>query len=473
MFVPEPILYIDDEPLNLESFKIQFEDIYQVYTAESAKEAYEILASNSIKVVISDQRMPEVTGIELLELVKQKYPDIIRILLTAYIQEEYLLEAINKGGVFRYLTKPWQFIELNTVIKSAIETYNLKLENKQLIEELKDKINLLIVSEEKFRNIFNSTSEGILIYDLNYTILNVNWTIEKMLKISADEIIGKQIINFFSKEQVEKIKLRIEDIKTFGNAELAEYKILTTDGVPIIFEAKSDFIQYEGQPAILSMLHDITEKRNFEKQLYIAQVNAEEKERERLAKELHDGIGPLLSTLKIYMHDIQSSTTRETQDTSISKSDEIINEVISCAKEISNNISPHVLRNFGLVQAIKGFIDRLIVRPDIQIHLKNNLTSRLDEIIEITLYRISTELLNNTIKYADANNVYIDIIKTENLINFNYKDDGKGFDYSSQQKDAKGLGLQNIQSRVLAIGGQFSYFSKYGAGVNVSISLTI
>lgn len=205
--------------------------------------------------------------------------------------------------------------------------------------------------------------------------------------------------------------------------------------------------------------------------MYAAQVNAEEKERERFANELHDGIGPLQSTLKIYLHDIDTASSRDDQHGSIVKSGEIINKVISCAKEISNNISPHVLRNFGLIQAIKGFIDKLAIKPGIQFYLKSNLETRIADIIETTLYRITNELINNALKHADAKNVKISINISENLINYNYTDDGKGFDFEKLKSKNKGLGLQNIKSRVYAIGGQFHYVSSPNNGVEVSIVL--
>jgi signal transduction histidine kinase len=232
-------------------------------------------------------------------------------------------------------------------------------------------------------------------------------------------------------------------------------------------------IEYEGKPVLLTVMHDVTEKKYIEKQLYIASLNAEEKERERIAKDLHDGIGPLLSTLKIYLFDIQNSAEVDTNLESIAKSGEIINEAISCVKEISNNVSPHVLRNFGLTQAIKSFLEKLVIKSDIKFKLNSNFNSRISEIIEVTLYRIATELINNTLKYANANNIEIIINKTEKNLSFNYLDDGKGFDYDMLIKESKGFGLQNIQSRVHAIGGELNFSSSQGKGVNVLINVII
>jgi PAS domain S-box-containing protein len=469
----DTVLYIDDEPINLESFKISFEDSFDIYTAESAYDAYKILAQNEIKIVISDQRMPEITGIELLEVVKNKYPDIVRILLTAYVHQEYLMEAINRGGVYRYLTKPWNIIELDSVIKNAIEIYDLKSDNKKLIKQLEDKVTEISISEEKFRNIFNSSTDGIMIIGLDKKIINANKAIFNVTGFSTDEIIGRNYLDFILPEYHELLIDRIKQISDNFKLDYAECEAIEKDGNKIFLEVKGSIIEYDGRPAMLAIVHDITERKQFEKQLYTARVNAEEKERERIAKDLHDGIGPLLSTLKIYLYDIQKSSEDGTNMESVAKSGEIINEAISCVKEISNNVSPHVLRNFGLTQAIKSFLEKLVIKSDIKFKLNSNLNIRVSEIIEITFYRIATELINNTLKYAGANNIEIIVIKTEKNLSFNYKDDGIGFDYNTQIKESKGFGLQNIQSRVHAIGGELNFSSSHGNGVNVIINVNI
>jgi PAS domain S-box-containing protein len=468
----EPILYIDDEPINLESFKYQFES-YQVFTALSAYEAYKILAENEIKVVISDQRMPEVTGIELLEVVKNQYPNIVRILLTAFLQEEYLLEAINRGGVYRYVTKPWNYIELDSIIKNAIEIFNLKAENQNLIAQLKEKVTQLSISEEKFRNIFNSSSEGILILNSKSKIINANKAISNMVKIPVNELPGMYFCNFIDPQQRELLINCLQNQHDCVKIENIEFKITDNTYSTIYAEIKSNAIEYEGEVATIIVLHDVTEKKQFERKLYSAQINAEEKERERIAKELHDGIGPLLSTLKIYLYDIQKTVPPEYCSESVSKAGEIINDSITTVKEISNNVSPHILRNFGLSQAIQEFVNKLKISPTLRIHFNSELTERLPEIIEITFYRITTELLNNTVKYAQAKNIQISISLSQKQLNYSYRDDGVGFDYNSKSNNNTGFGLRNIQSRVRQIGGNISFLSSEGKGISVSINANI
>ncbi len=131
------ILYVDDEQNNLTAFKATFRRDFKIFTAISAAEGVKVLDEEDIHILITDQRMPVMTGVEFLESILEKYPDMIRILLTGYTDIEAVIDAINKGQVYRYITKPWDETELRMTIKNAFEVYNLKKENKELLIKLK------------------------------------------------------------------------------------------------------------------------------------------------------------------------------------------------------------------------------------------------------------------------------------------------------------------------------------------------
>lgn len=130
------LLYVDDEVNNLQAFKATFRRDYKIFLAESAKEGREILKDQEMDIIITDQRMPEETGVEFLESIIPMYPDPIRILLTGYTDIQAVIDSINKGKVYHYLTKPWEEDYLRTVIKNAFEVYALRRENKQLTDNL-------------------------------------------------------------------------------------------------------------------------------------------------------------------------------------------------------------------------------------------------------------------------------------------------------------------------------------------------
>lgn len=130
------ILYVDDEPDNLLVFKAAFRRNYTIFTAESGPDGLDILQHQAIDLIITDQRMPDMTGIEFLKLIPQ-LPITIRMILTGYSDVQAVIEAINTGNVYRYITKPWDKDELKMTIDTAIEALNLKRKNESLIQELK------------------------------------------------------------------------------------------------------------------------------------------------------------------------------------------------------------------------------------------------------------------------------------------------------------------------------------------------
>jgi sigma-B regulation protein RsbU (phosphoserine phosphatase) len=148
------VLYIDDEEHNLISFKSTFRREYNIHVANSGKSGLEIMEKNEINLVITDQRMPEMTGVEFLEKVKNLYPDCVRMIMTGFSDMEAIIQAINKGNIYRYITKPWNRAELKITIDSAFEVYHLKLQNRNLIADLKEvNQNLEKIVEQRTRQI--------------------------------------------------------------------------------------------------------------------------------------------------------------------------------------------------------------------------------------------------------------------------------------------------------------------------------
>ena len=134
------VLYVDDEPENLYLFRSLLEDQYNVETAETGAQALAVLAEREVQVLMADQRMPGISGIQLLETVAKEYPQTIRILVTGYPDIDVVIDAINRGAVYRYLSKPWDIEEIKATIRNAIELYELKLKNQSLIGSLRKKI---------------------------------------------------------------------------------------------------------------------------------------------------------------------------------------------------------------------------------------------------------------------------------------------------------------------------------------------
>jgi len=130
------VLYVDDEENNLISFKANFRMEYKIFTAISGEEALQILDKQKIDIIITDQRMPNMTGVEFLEMVIEKDSEPMRILLTGYADMSAVIDAVNRGKIYHYLAKPWDEEEMHTTIKNAYEA----LKKKRELDELNKKL---------------------------------------------------------------------------------------------------------------------------------------------------------------------------------------------------------------------------------------------------------------------------------------------------------------------------------------------
>lgn len=174
------ILYVDDEEHNLTSFRAAFRKHYFIHTALNAREGLRVLQEHPIHLIVTDQRMPEMTGVQFLEAVIPEYPDPIRMILTGFSDIEAIIKAINTGRVFRYITKPWDETELKMTLDSALEYYSLQQRNRVLMDELQEKVQELertmklfqkYVPEDVVRDAL--TAEGDTMFDGEHRIVSV------------------------------------------------------------------------------------------------------------------------------------------------------------------------------------------------------------------------------------------------------------------------------------------------------------
>ncbi|MDB5302375.1 MAG: histidine kinase,Response regulator receiver domain proteinhistidine kinase, partial [Phycisphaerales bacterium] len=137
------ILVVDDEPDVVKSVQDLLRLDYRVLGTTRARDAMEIMRREDVHVVMTDQRMPEMTGVEFLGQLRSQHPDAVRLLFTGYADIRAVIDAINEGSVFRYITKPWDPDELEATIRQAVERYDLAVERKELLKTLQDKNNEL------------------------------------------------------------------------------------------------------------------------------------------------------------------------------------------------------------------------------------------------------------------------------------------------------------------------------------------
>jgi signal transduction histidine kinase len=216
-----------------------------------------------------------------------------------------------------------------------------------------------------------------------------------------------------------------------------------------------------------------TERVRSEKRVINAIINTEENERKRFAKDLHDGLGPILSTVKMSLSALTDRIKDQSGSIILNNTNHLINEAISTIKDISNNLSPHVLSNFGLASAISAFTNKINQTKAVEIDFKSNMeTQRLENDKEVVMYRAVCELINNSVLHSGASRIEIELNKHEKFITLQFYDNGRGFDTSSLSKeDLKGMGLSNIETRVKTVEGVFILESTPGKGTSALIKL--
>lgn len=201
-------------------------------------------------------------------------------------------------------------------------------------------------------------------------------------------------------------------------------------------------------------------------------IRAEEKIKQDFSKELHDGLGPLLSSVKMSLSAVSSNSESAKNEKILKNAEMLIDESIRTVKEISNNLSPHVLNNFGLHRALKSFINKLHFENSPKFSLKSNIEDiRFSYTVETVTYRIICELITNTLKHADASNIFLDIDYENEKLNIKYMDDGKGFELIDDQDTQSGLGIINIKSRIKSVNGTCQIYTKPNEGFNILIRI--
>lgn len=217
-------------------------------------------------------------------------------------------------------------------------------------------------------------------------------------------------------------------------------------------------------------------RREAENRILNAIIQTEEKERKRFAKDLHDGLGPLLSTVKMSVSTLSLMDNDPARKEIIENTAHVIDESIKSIKEISNNLSPHILNNFGLASAIKDFSNKIDAKV-VHINFESNIFSRrFDENVEVVLYRVVCELITNTMKHASAKNVDINLTLQHKTIILSYSDDGVGFDVNEIMSDnppTQGMGYSNMFSRLNSIKGKMDVESNLESGTKVLIRVKI
>jgi PAS domain S-box-containing protein len=442
-------------------------------------------ATEMIEVIIHETKH-EIDEYIILNATAVKHSSATIIILSVLV----ILLGFIIGSLFvRQIVQPLKKLVLTTheVAGGNLEVEVLADSDNEL-DELADSFNHMVntlrlttVSRNLFNNILSNMQELLVVIDNAGEIVLVNNATNKMLGYNNEELKGKPVDilfqddGFFKKDSMLKI-ISSKNIES-------EYVTKSGSKIPI-------FLSYTELGGITSetsgfimVASDISEKKNIERNIElnrrktIVDLNdAQEKERLRIAKDLHDGLGQMLTGISYYIENNFSEQFKS--DDVYSKKIETIQSQIDAtireSKIIAYDLIPMQLKDFGLSAAISNLVERLNIQQKTRFGFSEfNITARLDEKLEKVLFRIVQEATNNIVKHAKAATAQIQLINHDKSVSLIIVDDGIGFDFNRVIHDykKKGLGLTSIQERVDSFNGFLNVTSSSGNGTEILIEI--
>jgi PAS domain S-box-containing protein len=327
-------------------------------------------------------------------------------------------------------------------------------------------------SRHDFRSLFNSLSDDVVVCSYDGEIVEANQTACESLGIDKTQFGSLRFEDYLPEEYRDIWRQHIQTSIKIGR-HIIEAEMLRPGAEQVPVEIKSRPLNYRGRPVILSIARDIRERKEVEERIMATIIQTEENERKRFSADLHDDLGPILSTIKLYSGSLKKGIQSDKEET-VKTIDELTDLAITTAREISRNIRPSILQDFGLPAAINDFCYYINKTQQVNISLEtsnyNNLFRGVEETI---LYHAVKELINNTIKHAQASNIRIELKSFDSQLILYYKDDGVGFNFSQAKQESKGLGLNNIVNKIRSMKGMVDVYSEQGKGMFLIASITV
>lgn len=320
----------------------------------------------------------------------------------------------------------------------------------------------IIQSKKQYQTLFNQLPLGVFIIQNDIVVFH---------NTIAKQMIGGQKIIGLPASYVFPFRLNLNSrSKSIENK--AVFEELTTRYYTVLKKG----ITFQKTDSIMVVLTDITEFKTMENNMLSKIIEAEDRERKRIAEDIHDGLGPLLSGLKLYISSLERQLSHERMSESeievFTTIKELLDQAISDARSISNNLTPNVLQNYGLVSAINMFIEKLPGFEKEKIELETALKTRISEKMSTQCYRIITEILNNAVKHAKASRIILNVSDNGQNIYIKYKDDGIGFSTKKEMPETH-HGLRNLKSRINLLNGNINIESNPDQGVGIEIVIPI
>lgn len=334
----------------------------------------------------------------------------------------------------------------------------------------------LRLSQERYRELFENARDTVYVHDLNGIYVSVNRAAEKLTGYSRDEIIGKHFSEFVEPKQVERVRNSLTKKLAARGGTSYEVDIVAKDGRLIAVEVSSNLIYENGGPVgVQGLVRDITERKQAEKALrgYSRQLlEAQEAERQSIARELHDQIGQVLCAVRINLQSIRNSSETSDSRLLIDEGLAMVDQALDQIRDLSFELRPSLLDDLGLAAALRWYADRHGQRSGVRVKTEIMLPegrSRLSRELETACFRIVQEALTNVARHAQAQDVSITLRRLDQEILLSIRDDGIGFDQEllNRAPFPIRLGVRGMRDRALAVGGRVEIKSGPSQGTEI------
>ncbi|MEX2478995.1 MAG: PAS domain S-box protein [Gracilimonas sp.] len=376
------------------------------------------------------------------------------------------IKVVTQKGEEKIIdTKNIPLYDQNLMISTVVDVTAQAKAEKRLAE-----------SEHNYRLLFQKSPEPMIIYDPDsLKFIEVNNAAVSHYGYSRKEFYSMTLLDIRPKEDWDELKKIVSEDKGEKFTTSKEARHLKKSGEIIYVKVTGSSINYFGNPYRLVLINDMTEQKKAEEMVLASLVEGENKERARIAQELHDGLGQYLAAANMNLDaassEIDCLSDRKQQQ--FQKGLTLLKHAVSETGQISRNLLPRVVDDYGLALAIESLVDNYKIGSDIKITYYQNIKDLdLPREVQFNLYRIAQEGLSNAVKYSEASTINVQLIKDELDLILTIDDNGKGFD--TEFKDFKaGLGLQTIKTRAGALGGTFEFDSKPNKGTFLNIVVPI
>jgi PAS domain S-box-containing protein len=328
-------------------------------------------------------------------------------------------------------------------------------------------------SENRYRLLFETNPVPLIIFSaVGLKVVDANEAAATLLGYPKTEIVNLAMDNILS-AQSELAKKVISEIKDEDVSKNIESEFVSKTGIKIPCEIKFDRIIIQNEKAILGAINDLTTIKNTEKLVIQSLIEGADNERTRVSKELHDGLGQSLTAANLNLNAVRAqiaqldTRTFEKFETGLS----FLKTAIEESRNIAHNLMPKAIEDFGIILSLKSLFNQIEKSTGLTIDFYENLNShlRFDMNVELNLYRITQEALNNVIKHAGATEVFVQLMLHPDEIIYTFEDNGRGFDKTIVGNTNKGIGLSSIANRAKAMSGHFDIDSSINGGTTLTI----